>query len=87
MVKSKFKVGDILRPKHNRHRSNDITIRNIKTLVVKRIYKRWNDDSYFTIDGKVLTGICTSYGNSHTVITVFDDAFELAKPKENYPIF
>jgi len=36
---------------------------------------------------KVLTGECSSYGQKIRNITVFDDAFELAKPKENYPIF
>ncbi len=41
MAKSKFKVGDIIQPKSNRYRSNDITIRHIKTLVVKKIYKRY----------------------------------------------
>ena len=87
MVKFKFKVGDIIQPKSNRYRSNDITIRHIKTLSIKKIYKRWNQDFHLTIDAIVLTGTCESYGTSLTDIRVFSDAFELAKPKENYPIF
>jgi len=87
MAKVRFKEGDILQPKSRRYKSNDITIRNIKTLLVKRIYRRWQGDPYLTIDAQILTGTCLSYGEQMTEITVFDNAFELAKPKENYPIF
>lgn len=87
MDKSEFKVGDILQPKSHRYKSNDIIIRHIKTIRVKKIRKRWKDDSYLIIDAEILTGECSSYGNPLKNITVFDDAFELAKPKENYTIF
>ena len=87
MAKLHFKKGDILQPKSNRYKSNDVNIRNIKTIIVLSIRKRWRDDRHMTIEAKVLTGECSSYGQAIKNITVFDDAFELAKSKENYPIF
>jgi len=87
MAKPQFKIGDILQPKPNRYKSNDVTIRNIETIKVKKIRKRWRDDTYMTIDAEVLTGECLYYSKKLKQITVFDNAFELAKPKENYAIF
>jgi hypothetical protein len=87
MAKPQFKIGDILQPKANRYKSNDITIRNIETIRIKSIRQRWSDDRHLTINAEVLTGDCRSYGTKLKNITVFDDAFELAKPKENYAIF
>lgn len=91
MAKScKFKIGDIIKPIEGRVSSNYYRFYdNLKIKIIKIRYSHYNRK--FELDAVILNGRTKYDGytrySKNQGIKVYDDAFELDKPKENYPIF
>ena len=86
MKNRKFKKGDIIVPLPNRKISNGYPLKTIiKAEVVKVSHKRYYDDRTLFIMIKILEENGNYYNNYKPIM--FEDAFELATPKEDYSIY
>jgi hypothetical protein len=91
MVKPcKFKIGDVIKPIEGRQSSNYHRFYgNLQIKITDIRYSHYNNRYELVVT--ILNGFTKYDGHSQyskgNKITMYDDAFELAKPKENYAIF